>query len=89
MTDLRSCPFCGCEMSIAIRYYSGVKINYYSIVHPDNGCILEDYESPEDSALGLLVDKWNRRADDEVELLALFNGWLDSERYNCDNSEHD
>jgi len=61
MTDLMPCPFCGCEMSIAIRYYSGMKINHYSIVHPDNGCILENYESLETSACGELVDKWNRR----------------------------
>ena len=89
MTDLKPCPFCGCEMSIAIMDYNLVKIKHYSIVHPNNGCILENYESCETSARGELVDKWNRRADDDTELLALFNGWLDSERYNCDNSEHD
>lgn len=61
MTELKPCPFCGCEMCIAIRSYRLVKTQRYSIVHPDNGCILEDYESRETSARGELVDKWNRR----------------------------
>lgn len=64
MTDLKHCPFCGCEMSIAIMDYNLVKIKHYSIVHPDNGCILENYESLETSARGELVDKWNRRAEE-------------------------
>lgn len=61
MTDLNPCPFCGCEMSMVIRDYKLVKTQLYSIVHPDNGCILDGYESRETSARGELVDKWNRR----------------------------
>lgn len=61
MTDLNPCPFCGCEMSMAIRDYKLVKTQLYSIVHPDSGCILKGYESRETSARGELVDKWNRR----------------------------
>lgn len=64
MTELKHCPFCGCEMSIAIRDYPIVGHRYYSIVHPENGCILEDYESAEESAVGILADKWNRRASE-------------------------
>lgn len=63
-TEPTPCPFCGCEMSIAIRDYSVVKIKHYSIVHPDNGCILENYESCETSARQELVDKWNRRVSE-------------------------
>lgn len=58
---LKPCPFCGCKMSMAIRKYVCLKTQCYSIVHPDNGCILEDFESYETSARGELVDKWNRR----------------------------
>ena len=64
MTDLNPCPFCGCEMSMAIMDYKLVKTQLYSIVHPDNGCILEGYESRESSARGELVDKWNRRVNE-------------------------
>lgn len=64
MRELKPCPFCGCEVSVAIRDYPIVKIRHYSIVHPENGCILEDYESPEISAHGELVDKWNRRVSE-------------------------
>lgn len=62
--ELKPCPFCGCEMSIAIIDYSLVGRWYYSIVHPDNGCILEDFKSPEISARGELVDMWNRRVEE-------------------------
>lgn len=61
MTELKPCPFCKCEMSIAVRNYRLVKTQRYSLVHPDNGCILEGYESRGTSARGELVDKWNRR----------------------------
>ena len=61
MTDLLPCPFCECEMDIAVRNYECIKTQRYSIVHPDNGCILEGYESREFSARGELVDKWNKR----------------------------
>lgn len=64
MTELKPCPFCGCEMSIEIINYNIVKIKHYSIVHPDNGCILEDYESRETSARQELVDMWNRRVNE-------------------------
>ena len=63
-TELKPCPFCGCKMSMAIRKYVCLKTQCYSIVHPDNGCILEDYESYETSARGELVDKWNRRVNE-------------------------
>lgn len=66
MTDeLKPCPICGCEMSIAIKEYTYGKIRCYSIVHPDNGCILQDFESRETSARGILVDEWNRREMDK------------------------
>lgn len=64
MTDLDLCPFCGCEMSIAVRNYRLIKSYRYRLVHPDNGCILEGYESRETSARGELVDKWNRRVNE-------------------------
>lgn len=64
MINLETCPFCGCEMSIAVRNYRLVKAQRYSLVHPDNGCILEGYESRETSARGELVDKWNRRVEE-------------------------
>ena len=62
--DLKPCPFCGCEMAIAIKDYRLMKTQHYSIVHPDNGCILEGYESCKISARGELVDKWNRRLNE-------------------------
>ena len=84
MTDLKPCPFCGSEKvvfaneeddSCCIRCTDcGAQVGHYW-----------DYMSDNEDIAGL----WNRRADGEVELLALFNGWLDGERYNCDNSEHD
>lgn len=64
MINLKTCPFCKCEMSIAVRDYRLVRTQLYSLVHPDNGCILEGYESRETSARGELVDKWNRRVDE-------------------------
>jgi len=64
MTELKPCPFCGCEMSVAVRNYKLIKSHHYLLIHPDNGCILEGYESCESSARGELVDMWNRRASE-------------------------
>lgn len=64
MSDFKPCPFCKCEMGIAIKNYRLVKTQRYSLVHPDNGCILEGYESRETSARGELIDKWNRRIEE-------------------------
>ena len=85
MIELRPCPFCGSSSNDLI------------FTHEEDGSCQISCKNCEVSVSGFFIymeneaqiaEKWNRRFDDE-DVLALFNGWLDSERYNCANSEHD
>lgn len=88
MNNLESCPFCGCR--IKTRYIPPEQGGpVWEFQHPKNDCFLSLFSIPYIIDFDEFMDRWNRRADDDADLLALFNGWLDSERYNCDNSEHD
>ena len=72
----RACPFCG-RTPTEIKNCNNVPIGLRCL-NCSLDMVCEDYRA-----------RWNRRADDDADMLALFNGWLDSERYDCDNSEHD
>ena len=59
---LRPCPFCGCELEFK-RYMRGhpIIIEYFDIRHPDNGCILSDFDDSY-TDYDMLLKQWNRRA---------------------------
>lgn len=64
MTELKPCPFCGCQVVVFTSIYGVHGANdYYAILHPeDTDCILDDvctssYEDKEE-----LIQDWNRRA---------------------------
>lgn len=61
MTDLKLCPFCGCDLEYK-RYTRGqpITIEYFDIRHPDNGCILSDF-SASYADYDVLLKQWNRR----------------------------
>lgn len=61
MTDLKPCPFCGCDLEFK-RYMRGqpIIIEYFDIRHPDNGCILSDFNASY-TGYDVLLKQWNRR----------------------------
>ena len=83
MTDLKPCPFCGSpDLIFTYDEYSSCQISCKNCEVTVGGFhYYMEYAKQ-------IAKKWNRRFNDE-DVLALFNGWLDSERYNCDNSEYD
>ncbi|WII07006.1 Lar family restriction alleviation protein [Methanomassiliicoccales archaeon LGM-RCC1] len=85
MTDLKPCPFCGQTAYLHLEDKFGIDGERLSYV----SCYTCLVQGPLEMKIEKAIESWNRRADDDADLLALFNGWLDSERYNCDNSEHD
>ena len=62
MTELKPCPFCGCEVEIVIGIYGlhGIP-NRYNIIHPENDCIMERFESYYTDNKEYLIEDWNRR----------------------------
>ena len=64
MTELRPCPFCRDRPEISIGIYGlhGTP-PYYVLTHPNNDCILADFESAAYSSKEELIEDWNRRVD--------------------------
>lgn len=64
MTVLKPCPFCEKypEIGIGIFGLYGAP-PYYVLRHPDNDCILADFESAAYSSREELIEDWNRRVD--------------------------
>lgn len=64
MTDITSCPFCGERPEIGVGIY-GLRRTppFYVLTHPDNDCILADFESAAYSSKEELIEDWNRRVD--------------------------
>lgn len=72
MTDLKPCPFCGCEVEAVDAHYVPWLINtgeYFKIVgNHDEECVFPFlgydffFESKEAA-----IEAWNRRADDDTE----------------------
>ena len=65
MTELKLCPFCGCEVEIVIGIYGLHSIpNRYNIIHPENDCIMEGFESYFTDNKEYLIEDWNRRVEE-------------------------
>lgn len=62
--NVKHCPFCGEYPMIDIGIY-GLRRTppFYVLTHPDNGCILADFESAAYSSREELIEDWNRRVD--------------------------
>lgn len=58
MTDFKPCPFCGCELEF--KHVTTTIIEHFDITHPDNGCILSDFNAW-DTDYDVLLKQWNRR----------------------------
>ena len=66
--ELKTCPFCGCEM--AIDFVPQCNINdtiYFLIGKPKHaeGCMFGAMLAPRSHDKAMLVEYWNRRAEHE------------------------
>lgn len=66
MTELRPCPFCGCDVRVvtAIEGIRGAP-DYYAIAHPDDtDCIIDGMETSAYPNKEELIEDWNRRVSE-------------------------
>lgn len=78
---LKPCPFCGGKA--VMNEYSGREYTCYYIECPH--CHISTQVKYSET---MTIKTWNRRAEpSEADLLAIINGWLDSERFTCDLSQ--
>lgn len=64
-TELKPCPFCGCEMEIdAVPNYNMKDTMYFLVGKPehDKGCMIWATATPRSYDKAMLVEFWNRRA---------------------------
>lgn len=63
MTEgFKTCPFCDCEVKLKLSIY-GIhgRPDYWSIIHPENDCILSGLESYSTDDKTALMEDWNTR----------------------------
>lgn len=60
--ELKPCPFCGGKAEIVIGIYGihGAP-DYYTIVHPESGCIMDDFACYCTDDKNDLIEDWNKR----------------------------
>lgn len=62
--ELKPCPFCGCEVKIVIGIYGLHDVpDYYTIVHPENGCIMDEFACYCTNDKNDLIEDWNTRVE--------------------------
>ena len=61
MAKLKLCPWCKCKLSIEIGIYGlwGSE-DMYQLVHPENDCILSNFESYCTYDIEELIEEWNK-----------------------------
>ena len=59
MTELKPCPFCGCEVEIRIGVYTA-----YYLAHPETDCMLCGFASYFTKDKNELINDWNRRVEE-------------------------
>ena len=62
MTELKPCPFCGCDVNV-VTAMEGIKgaHDYYAIAHPDDtNCIIDGIVTSAYPNKEELIEDWNR-----------------------------
>lgn len=65
MTELKPCPFCGCEVKIVIGIFGVCGApDYFMIEHPENDCMMDGFTSFCSVDKDELVEAWNTRREE-------------------------
>lgn len=63
--ELKPCPFCGCEVKIVIGIYGVLGApDHYTIVHPENDCIMDEFACYSTDDKDFLIEDWNKRVEE-------------------------